>query len=374
MKHSTPVLPFVLGAILLAAVIPSAYFGYQALQPVHISAELSQAAPLSALAEVRTRRPSQVSLKIQGRDENDLQVDFPETSRRHKIPVLGLYPDHQNRVEFRITTDKGRVFERSLTLTTGALPEAYPDIRLERLQPEKIAPGLIYMHLGHYDAEGNFHSLPSAIDQYGRVRWFYTGEIGHVLTRLENGNFLIHRKGDKDGRARGETAGSPENDHLLEIDPLGRRVALRGEVQTGIHHDAVPMPNGNILALTSALGSYDDGVVEIDGESGEVLRGWDLRTILQPGRPPQPRNLEKGDWLHLNGIDYNPADDSFIISGRDQSAVVKVHRKSGSLEWILGNHEHWSEPFRQYLLQPSPGPGSAAQDRSFEWQWGQHAP
>src|SRR6056297_1091576 len=386
MKHKSPALPFILGAVFLAAFIPAAYFGFQALQPpVRISAELSQAAPLSALAEVKTRRPSRISLQIQGRDDNDLQVDFPETSHHHQIPILGLYPDHQNRVKFRITTDQGQVFERSLTLTTQALPADYPDIRVERQQPDKIAPGLIYLHLGHYDAEGNFTSFPSAIDEYGRVRWLYTGKIGHVFRRLENGNFLIHRKGDEDGRAQGETAGSPDNDHLLEIDPLGRRVALRGEVQTGIHHDAVPMPNGNILTLTSALGSYDDGLVEIAGDSGKVLRGWDLRNILQPERPPQPRNLEKGDWLHLNGIDYNPADDSFILSGRDQSAVVKVQRESGRLKWILGNHEHWSEPFRQYLLQPNPGPGntaqrsSTAQDNSrqgssFEWQWGQHAP
>lgn len=369
MKHKTLLPTLILGAVILAAVIPAAYFGYQNLQPLRISAELSQAAPLSALAEVKTRRPSRVSLRIRGRDDNDLQVVFPETSRRHQIPVLGLYPDYQNRVEFHITTDRGRVFERSLTLTTEPLPADYPDIRVERLHPEKISPGLIYLHLGHYDAEGSFTSLPSAIDEYGRVRWFYTGKIGHLLTRLENGNFLIHRKGDEDGRALGETADSPDNDHLLEIDPLGRRITLRGEVQTGIHHDAVPMPNGNILALTSALGSYDDGVVEIDGDSGQVLRGWDLRNILQPDRPPQPRNLERGDWLHLNGIDYNPADDSFILSGRDQSAVVKVQRESGQLQWILGNHEHWSESFRQYLLQPSSG-----QNNPFEWQWGQHAP
>ncbi len=330
------------------------FFAYHALLPVRISLELAEKAPLSGEALIKTRRPTELTLRIAGRDGNDLEVQFPGFERRHRVPVLGLYPDYENRIEFEIRTVDGESYRRSRTLTTAPLPDTYPDIQLERLLPDRIAPGIIFMHLGHYDADGTYHPLPSAIDSYGRVRWFYDGDIGHVLKRLDNGNFLIQDKSDE------------ETGRLVEIDLLGRRVAERGEVQTGIHHDAARMPNGNILALTSAEGSFDDGVVEIDGESGEVLRGWDLRRILDPARPPQPRNLEEKDWLHLNGIDYNPADDSMLLSGRDQSAVVKIHRESGRLQWILGNHRHWPPQFKPFLLEPA--------NQAFQWPWGQHAP
>ncbi|MFO7849073.1 MAG: aryl-sulfate sulfotransferase [Spirochaetia bacterium] len=368
----------VLSALILAAAVLLGYIGYRALQPVRISLELSEKAPLGAIAEIRTREESEVSLRIRGRDGNDLHVTFPESTTRHEVPVLGLYPDYKNEVEFTVRTSGGEEYTRSRTIQTEPLPSYYPEVKVERHMPDRISSGMIFMHLGFYDEEGDFHPLPSAIDEYGRVRWYYAKDIGHVLERLENGNFLIERKNESVGK--GELDG--QGDELIEMDLLGRTVAVRGEVQTGLHHDVALMPNGNILALSSAPDSYDDGVVEIDAESGEVVQGWDLREILDQDRPRQPLNLEETDWLHLNGIDYNPSDDSFVVSGRDQSAVVKIHRESGELQWILGNHQHWPESFQKYLLEPA-GPGEPAgsgggenpsSESSFQWQWGQHAP
>ncbi len=149
---------------------------------------------------------------------------------------------------------------------------------------------------------------------------------------------------------------------------MGRKIRTLPPLMYGLHHDVAIMENGNLLALSTAPSSFEDGgVVELDGETGAYVQGWDFREILDKDRPSQPRNLERADWLHLNGVDYDHRDDSFIVSGRDQSAVVKVDRQSGDLRWILGNHEHWEEAYHPYLLQPEGSP--------FAWQWGgQHAP
>ncbi len=32
------------------------------------------------------------------------------------------------------------------------------------------------------------------------------------------------------------------------------------------------------------------------------------------------------NWAHVNSVDYDPSDDSIIISSRHQSAVVKIGR------------------------------------------------
>ncbi|MFP4179683.1 MAG: aryl-sulfate sulfotransferase [Spirochaetaceae bacterium] len=374
MSKKNTLVTALLAASILAVAVSLGYMGFRALQPVRISLELSEKAPLSAMARVDTREESEVSLRIRGRDGKDLRVTFSGLSRRHEVPILGLYPDYKNEVEFKVRTGGGDVYTRSRTIRTEPLPSYYPDVKVERHIPDKISPGMIFMHLGYYDEEGDFHPLPSAIDEYGRVRWYYKEEIGHVLERLENGNFLVERRNEAVGK--GEFEG--EGDELIEIDLLGRTVRVRGEVQTGLHHDVALMPNGNILALSSAPDSYDDGVVEIDAETGEVVQGWDFREILDPNRPRQPLNLEETDWLHLNGIDYNPSDDSFVVSGRDQSAVVKVHRESGELQWILGNHEHWPLSLQEHLLDPAgsdeAGSNDASSESSFQWQWGQHAP
>ncbi|MGM0432604.1 MAG: aryl-sulfate sulfotransferase [Spirochaetota bacterium] len=353
--------------IVLVIILILSFLGYRAMQPVHVSLERFDSAPLGALAEIKTRKPTQVHLLVRGRDGNDLQKEFSGYSEHHKIPILGLYPDYENQIELTMQTRDGKRYTREVAITTDPLPEDYPEIKINRRLPDRIAEGMIFMHAGHYDADGDFQSFPSAVDEYGRVRWLYSGEIGHVLKRLDSGNFLIQR--DDPDAVKGQLHGAA--DRLLEIDMLGRTEATRAEVQTGIHHDASVMPNGNILILTSAPGSYDDGVVEVDGTTGQLLQGWDLREILDPDRPPQPRNLEADDWLHLNGIDYSPVDDSFILSARDQSAVVKIDRESGDLIWILGNHKHWDEQFQPYLLTPVIDEHS---QEFFEWPWGQHAP
>jgi arylsulfate sulfotransferase len=322
---------------------------YISRDPVRIEVELSQEAPLSALASIKTREPTQVSVRVKGKHDNDLLVTFDGYHSQHEIPILGLYPEWDNEVEIVLVTEFDNRHERTVTIRTQRLPDIYPDIRVDRYLPDQIARGMTFLHLAHYDEDGNYTALPSAVDSYGEVRWIYAGDIGHIMKQLDNGHLLIQK-----------------DNSLVEIDMLGNHVAVRTEAPTGIHHDMSFTDDGNMLILSSAPSSFEDGVVEMDGESGEYVQAWDFRKIIDPERPPQPRNLEPLDWVHLNGIDYRESDESFIVSGRDQSAVVAVERKTGELIWIIGNHERWEAGYTDYLLEPIGEP--------FEWQWGQHAP
>nr|WP_321263401.1 aryl-sulfate sulfotransferase [uncultured Sphaerochaeta sp.] len=318
-------------------------------RPFSVSITRFEQAPLSALAILESREATQVTLIIQGKNQDDLTVSFAGYDTYHEIPLLALYPNSKNEVEFHLVTEEGRRYQKAVNIKTGALPDSFPEISYERLLPDQIAEGFTFLHLGRYDEDGNYGALPCAVDSYGTVRWYYQGDIGHVMKMTERGTLLIQ-----------------EGDSLVEMDLMGRKIRILPPLMYGLHHDVAFMENGNLLALSTAPSSFEDGVVEIDGDTGAYLQGWDFREILDKNRPPQPRNLEPADWLHLNGVDYDHRDDSFIVSGRDQSAVVKVDRQSGNLRWILGNHEHWEEAYHSYLLQPEGSP--------FAWQWGQHAP
>jgi len=318
------------------------------LRPIKINFNPSSAMPLGGYAEIKTFFPSSIKIVLKGKDGNDLRMTFTEVKKRHRIPILGLYPNHDNTLTFTIVRENTLVDTREFRITTPPLPDTFPKLEVIRHHPEAIQPGILFCHLGHYDEEGNYSSLPCGIDSYGRVRWFLDDTIGHVLKRLENGHFMVQREDD-----------------LVEMDMLGNLTGHRVTVPRGLHHDAVVLPQGNFLALTSAEDSFEDGVVEISRKTGRVIHEWDFRTILDPLRPPQPRNLEERDWLHLNGICYDKEDDAFIVSGRDQSALVKLGRKTGTLYWVLSNPEHWKPKFSSYLLSPM---------GDFEWPWGQHAP
>jgi len=340
---------YIIILIVVALAVVGSLVGYRLSRPFSVTVSLSHLAPLSARATIHSREEVQISLRIEGMNDDDIVVSFEPYQHEHDIPILGLYADRNNTVVITATTQDGQQHERTVNIRTDRLPEIYPVFVMNRFIEHAIAPGMTFLHLGHYDHEMSFTPLPTVVDAFGNVRWYYTEDIGHVMKQLDNGNLLIQ-----------------EGNTLKEIDMLGNHVATRAVVPSGIHHDVAFMDNGNLLVLSTAPGSFEDGVVEVDGDSGALLRGWDFRLILDPERPPQPRNLEVADWLHLNGIDYSPHDDSFIVSGRDQSAVVKVDADTGTPTWILGNHAHWEYPLNEKLLHPV--------GTEFSWQWGQHAP
>jgi hypothetical protein len=126
------------------------------------------------------------------------------------------------------------------------------------------------------------------------------------------------------------------------------------------HHDIQPMPNGNVLAIcyhkvaaadvTAAGGSqnidmWPDKIVEIqpNGLNGGTVvwewRIWDhIMQNTDPNKPnyfanvvdhPERLNLnykQAKDWIHMNGVDYNPMLDQVTFSSHNMN------------EWYIIDH------------------------------------
>lgn len=307
--------------------------------------------PLTAKLTIKTDIETKVSILIKGQDGEDLAHDFNEFGLSHTIPILGLYLDYENEVVITLTSRSAGELKMVQKIKTDSLP--WLEIKkFDPVMPDRLSVGnrFVMLHLmGTNGLAGREGSSPVMIDKFGRIRWIYFGDINHVFKRLSNGHYLV------DGVGTG----------FWEIDLFGAKHGY-WYVPEGIHHDAVETSDNSILFLSHAEGSTDDGVMEVSLQDGSYLNKWDLRKILDRNRPLAPKDGADEDWLHLNGIDFQPKDNSFIISGRNQSSVVKIDRKSGKLKWILGNHEHWNDSLKKYLLTPI--------GNDFEWQWGQHAP
>ena len=85
--------------------------------------------------------------------------------------------------------------------------------------------------------------------------------------------------------------------------------------------------------------------MEADGYSRcETTRlrfaGSDLDSLGLPGS----RGRTKG-WTHANSVSYHAGTDLVLVSLRYQEAVISISRKTGELNWILGTHEDWGEPW-----------------------------
>jgi arylsulfate sulfotransferase len=95
--------------------------------------------------------------------------------------------------------------------------------------------------------------------------------------------------------------------------------------------------------------------------SGQVLKQWNLAqifrdTMLAKGDDPSNFVRDGIDWFHMNSAIYSSADDSLIISGREQF-VVKLDYETGRIKWLLGDiTKHWyvDYPSLRALAQRSP--------------------
>ena len=247
----------------------------------------------------------------------------------------------------------------TLSISTEALPDDISKVDVKVAEPEKMADGLTFFDCPHIN--GNYCL---AIDANGDIRWFINDKSlnGSVmLTHLKNGNFLI-----PSGDVIPDTYNNLSCVH--EITPLGKLV--RTYSIYGIHHDIREKADGNLIFAASREGaeSQNDYIVEVDRETGEKVRDWNLMEIIPmtayDTQPPYSGGLS--NWLHNNAVWYIEDEDAFIISGRHQNMVMKFDAATKEIRWILSaTVGELNEKLRPYLLKPV--------GEEFEYPTSQHA-
>ncbi|MGH7572447.1 MAG: aryl-sulfate sulfotransferase [Gemmatimonadota bacterium] len=339
-------------------------------------------APLTATIDVRTEIPVSLAIRVLGLHgpESDVSHDFGELDTTHQIPVLGLYPDHENTVELTFTDDRGRELGiRPYTIQTPSLSSHMPSITIDLMSPE-MAPGMTLV--SYYGHNGDITPRrPFIFDRFGDIRWVLDyenhAELGDLafedgVERLANGNLYF---ADANG------------DRIYEVDMTGRIINTWDMPGFGFHHEVFEKPNGNFLVSVDneTISTVEDHVIEIQRSTGAIINVWDLRESLDQDR--QTWSDRENDWVHVNAVTYDGRDDTIIVSGRHQG-VVKL-TADNEVVWILAPHRGWETAgdgtqLTQFLLQPLDAAGQPITDLpivsgnanhpDFEWNWYQHAP
>lgn len=300
------------------------------------------AAPLTALVKFETEDPTEITVTVKGKNtKTDITKTFEGFETSHEIPVLGLYPDYDNTVIIKGETEDGAVTEKELTITTDPLPEDFLKTELVESNPEKMENGLTFLIPSS--------EYPYAVDSNGDVRWYSTFPTSHVFKRLENNNILM------------ATKKTDKYNQIVEMDMLGQVfhsyvVTVSNYEGWGIiHHDAIELPNGNILATTHDATQYiEDEMIEIDRQSGELVDQFNFREVMPEDfyQEYDGPSAEDGDWFHQNSIWYDKSEDDILVTSRHQSLAMELSYPKGEIEWILAAHEGWPDDYQKYLLEP----------------------
>ena len=347
-------------------------------------------APLSARINLETTEAVRVTLTVKGQDgiESDVIRAFGETAAQHSIPVHGLYAGAANMVELTFFSETGETLgTQAYRIQTLSMDPALPQISIQEASRSEMAPGMtLVSYFGHNGAL--FPQRPFIFDSYGKIRWYLdfsshpmlgTLFYDNGIERLANGNFYFG--------SGGNNFGAIADNRIYEIDLFGNVVNSWEMPGFGFHHEVHEKPDGNFLVTVNKLGAatIEDHVIEIDRESGGIVREWNLNQSLDNGRTVW--TTDPADWIHINGVYYDPQDDSIVVSGRTQG-VVKL-TADNQVVWILAPHKEWGQSgtgaeLGQYLLQPLDDQGIPINDITvkegdsnhpdFEWPWYPHAP
>lgn len=365
---------------------------------VSVSATAADHNPLGALVTVELDRPAQV--RMVG-TSGDHRVETPRTaasSDRHELPFVGMRPNRSYELEVIAVGDDGAELARGgAVIDSGDVPEHAQPFELSVDDPGRAAPGMTLVEVnpstGVEPDWADNHMM--GIDHDGEWVYSYTntGAMGGVKL-LRGGTFLAHyadvgvREFDVLGNVVGHwrVAPEPPEGTPVIVDPVavqGFATMVAGNEGDAdpisivadwvnlrsIHHEVVEMPDGNLLALSTAYHPVDadlrerfcpgdphewgvtsDVIVEFTRE-GEVLRTWDLwdATPIEDFPGTDLCDFENArftteldrDWTHANAVIYDEARDAVIVSVRHTDLIVALDHlddegPQSQVRWTLG--------------------------------------
>lgn len=303
--------------------------------------------PLSAVILFRTEEETAITLTVIGKKKvGNIHHTFPK-GKEHILPVLGLYNNYENKIEIR-------PYRKTPSVITIKTPDVYNGAQVcysMETTPEYMQDDIMFV-----TPAGD--SLASGFDYDGEARWHLNVPCIFDMKRMQNGHVIIGT--DRLIKMPYYVTG------LYEMDLVGK-VYKEYCLPGGYHHDAIEMPDGNIVSLTDDFSgdTVEDHCALIDRKTGEILKMWDYRDFLPMGEG-KSGSWSDEDWFHNNAVWYDANTNSLTFSGRHMDTMCNIDFHSGKLNWIISDPEGWPKEWvDQYFFKPI--------GKDFEWQYEQHA-
>ena len=315
-----------------------------------------------------------------------------------------MCPDTEYSIEIEITDTKGKShkLEEPLLYKTSLLPAdemEFPKIDITKstkaneleelilLNPRRRIP----MTVPGANKLNKTFGMLAIVNQKGDVLWYYrTNSRISDFDILPSGNLSYMTQDSK--VVEMDFAGNIINQWYAANRPEGKdENAIPVDALT-FHHDVSLLTNGNRLVLSTAIREIKnyytserdekaprkrqkvmgDVIIEFTPD-GEVVHRWkcfDHMPVERIGYETFSNYwIRRGfpgviDWSHANAIVPLPDEDAYLVNFRYQSAMIKVDKTKGEIDWIFAEPTGWGNNLQDKLLKiPKDG-----------WNWHQHAP
>ncbi len=293
------------------------------------------------------------------------------TSTHVTVPVGGLYAGSNNTVTVTLAFADGTRASATTSVTTPSYADPCPQLdpqnrTIRTMQQHRQATSDLnfdYFLVKDYCSP----NAPALFDTDGILRWVSDsqGWVGTETPGSQPAIFFqngIYTSDGHTGLIRHELFGGYEKRDYGKAAPS---LAYTGP------HNFDPGKNGIVLDLNIDA-AYEAAAAEVDGY-GNLLNYWDMGQIISDAmtavgdgakvdqfvfRDGDPNH----DWFHMNATAYNPADNTLIVSSRENFVVAVDYDIPADgvrkIHWILGDlGKKWAEfaSLRHFALQVAPG-------------------
>ena len=321
-----------------------------------LTLEVSNTSVLKSVQFAIDPKPGSVTRPLSGTYSNDYLVSRGfEQSSEILMPVYGLYDNYTNivRLTYRFQDGSSKQTVTSIKTATFDDPCGYKNPTIVKARTNST--DLSYDYIMVKGSCSNF--APAIIDTDGALRWVGTAGISIAnAIFFDNAMYLGHG-------------------HQLTRIELDGAFTLVGDYSSiGIvnsHHNIDRGKVGIIIDVDTTT-YFESSMIEVD-VSGTVLKKWDMGDIISAAMraggddPNQFVYPTPTDWFHLNGVAYNRADDSLIVSSRD-NFLICLDYETNAIKWILG------DPAKKWYQFPSLRKFALTLTTGSRVPIGQHAP
>ncbi len=295
-------------------------------------------APLTALVLFTTIMDYGVRATVKGdTPETDFVFEYPP-EKRHRIPIIGLYPGRSTDVVIELLDENGESCDsRTFPLTTDPLPDDLQDvISVKKANPEPAFDNIL--------VAGGIDIRPCVFDRAGQIRYYLERKPkGYGIFPLSKGRFLFMER-----EISAPSFTNPHSVQMYDMDYLGR-VGRTYLVKNGAHHTVEEKTlAGNILTAGNSLeGHSEDLILELDRETGNIVHQIKVGDLFDD------KYQDMMDWAHINSASYNKEQDSMLVSMRNIHSVAKFDWGKNELKWVMADPRFWEgTPTAEKLLTP----------------------
>jgi len=214
-------------------------YGYT-MEEANVIVDPYNISPLTALILFETEQEEEITIKVIGKDETTTITNTFESTKKHYIPVYGLYPDTENEVILKSSKK-----EVKYKIKTQSLPTT---ITKETVVNDNDTMTFI-----------NKDDYLYAIDKNNDIRWYLKGNYKYNCIKLENGNYLIPT-------TTLNTESYPIG--LIEIDLFGK-IYKQYNIENGYY--------GSVIENETSYYILSKNLIEIDKQTGYLLNKKQLK-------------------------------------------------------------------------------------------------